>query len=37
MDGIESILFGASSRTNIQNSKELIQSFSARKIEKVAV
>jgi len=37
MDGIESILFGASSRTNIQNSKALIQSFSARKIEKVAV
>ncbi len=37
MDGIESILFGASSRTNIQNSKELIELFSNRKIEKVAV
>lgn len=37
MDGIESILFGASSRTNIQNSKELIELFSNRKIENVAV
>jgi hypothetical protein len=37
MDGIESILFGASSRTNIQNSKELIEFFSNRKIQKVAV
>jgi hypothetical protein len=37
MDGIESILFGASSRSNIQNSKELIELFSSRKIEKVAV
>jgi hypothetical protein len=37
MDGIESILFGASSRSNIQNSKELIELFSNRKIEHVAV
>jgi hypothetical protein len=37
MDGIESILFGASSRTNIQNSKELIELFSTRKIENIAV
>jgi hypothetical protein len=28
MDGIESILFGASSRANIKNSKELIDSYS---------
>ncbi|MEO6838347.1 MAG: hypothetical protein ABI185_08150, partial [Ginsengibacter sp.] len=28
MDGIESILFGASSRGNIKNSKELIDTFS---------
>ena len=28
MDGIESILFGASSRTNIKNSKEIIDSYS---------
>lgn len=29
IDGIESILFGASSRTNIKNSKELIDMYSA--------
>src|SRR5665213_163051 len=34
MDGIDSILFGASSRTNIHNSIELIELFSKRKIEK---
>ena len=33
MDGMESILFGASSRVNIQNSKELIDLFSKRTIE----
>ena len=37
MDGIESILFGASSRVNIQNSKELIDLFSKRKIETIAI
>lgn len=37
MDGIESILFGASSRVNIQNSKQLIELFSKGKIEKIAV
>ena len=35
MDGIESILFGASSRENIKNSKELIDLFSTSKIQKV--
>lgn len=37
MEGVESILFGASSRTNIQNSKALIELFSNRRIERVAV
>jgi hypothetical protein len=32
MDGIESILFGASSRTNIKNTKELIDQLSVQKI-----
>ncbi len=32
MEGIESILFGASSRANIKNSKELIDMFSKKKI-----
>jgi hypothetical protein len=34
MDGIESILFGASSRANIKNSKGLIDSYSTAKISK---
>lgn len=37
MDGINSILFGASSRINIRNSKELIDLFSNRKMKKIAV
>ncbi|HXS54566.1 MAG TPA: hypothetical protein VN726_00500 [Hanamia sp.] len=32
MDGIDSILFGASSRANIKNSKELIDSFTREKL-----
>jgi hypothetical protein len=31
MEGIESILFGASSRANIKNSKELIDFYSKEK------
>lgn len=37
MNGIESILFGASSRANIQNSKELIDLYSKRITGKIAV
>lgn len=37
MDGIESILFGASTSANIRNSKQLIDLFSSRKIQMIAV
>lgn len=37
MDGIESILFGASSQANIKNSKELIDLYSKKKREELQV